>query len=353
MKNLVNAILIDMLSDEDSDDEDLWFALSLRPKLQTGVSNFNLNAFSAVESRSFFRFSTREIAQLVVGFGLPTYMKTKENIHFQSTEGLCLLLRKMATPQRYVDLTTMFHRSHGAMSHIFYCMLEFIYNKYKDTLYMNVQLIRSRIANYADAIEKKGCPLPNVWAFIDGTVRGVCRPTFGQQAIYSGHKRKHGLKFQTLAAPDGLIVHIWGAIEARRHDITLLRLSKLESTLKSDEVFKGYLVYGDPAYGCSDQFVCPYPTVLFTPEKKKFNKIMSKLRVAVEWSYGDVVRYWSYLDMKSRMKSQQIPVTQLYVVAVLLTNCLTITRGGNTTSDYFSLAPPTLQEYLASNLDTD
>ena len=145
-------------------------------------------------------------------------------------------------------------------------------------------------------------------SFIDGTVRPIARPTNGQQSMYSGHKRKHGVKFQTLAAPDGMIVHMWGGIEARRHDCTMLARSKLCERLLSEPAFEGYFIYGDPAYGCSENFVCPYPTVMMTKNAKKFNKVMSKLRVCVEWLYGDVVRYWPALDMKTQMKIQQTPI---------------------------------------------
>ena len=73
---------------------------------------------------------------------------------------------------------------------------------------------------------------------------------------------------------------------------------------------------------------------------------MSKLRVCVEWLYGDVVRNWSHLNM--RMKLQQTPCAILYTISILLTNCITMIRGQNTTSVYFGLNPPLLEEYFGS-----
>ena len=71
---------------------------------------------------------------------------------------------------------------------------------------------------------------------------------------------------------------------------------------------------------------------------------MSKLRVCVEWSFGDVLRHWKQMDMK--MKIQQTPCAVLFNVAVLLTNCITMIRGQNTTSIYYGINPPLLNEYF-------
>ncbi|DAZ94199.1 TPA: hypothetical protein N0F65_000426 [Lagenidium giganteum] len=61
------------------------------------------------------------------------------------------------------------------------------------------------VHRYADAIFDAGGSMQNVWAFMDGTVRGICRPKnhLRQQSVYNGHKRKHALKYQTLTTPDG------------------------------------------------------------------------------------------------------------------------------------------------------
>jgi nuclease HARBI1 len=75
------------------------------------------------------------------------------------------------------------------------------------------------------------------------------------------------------------------------------------------------------------------------------------MRVSVEWLYGDVVRYWSALDMTRQLKIQQTPVAQIYIVAVLLTNCITILRRSNTTSQYFQVEPPSIEEYF--DIDED
>lgn len=79
---------------------------------------------------------------------------------------------------------------------------------------------------HADAINAR-CPLSNVSGFIDGTLRRIARPGVAQRACYNGHKKHHGLKWQNVIAPDGMIIDQWGPVEGRRGDIWLLRESDL------------------------------------------------------------------------------------------------------------------------------
>jgi len=62
----------------------------------------------------------------------------------------------------------------------------------------------------------------DLWAFIDGTLRACARPSSDvfpglnlQKDVYSGYKRTHALKYQAVYAPDGLMVHLYGAIPGR------------------------------------------------------------------------------------------------------------------------------------------
>ena len=65
---------------------------------------------------------------------------------------------------------------------------------------------------YADAVFAKGASLDNCFGFVDGTVRPICCPGEMQRAVYNGHKRVHGLKFQSVAPPNGLIANLFGHV---------------------------------------------------------------------------------------------------------------------------------------------
>ena len=79
--------------------------------------------------------------------------------------------------------------------------------QWNDTL-LNPALLET----YARAIQQIGSPLHNCFGFIDGTVRPVCRPDQNQRIVYNGHKRVHGLKYQSVALPNGMIVNMYGPI---------------------------------------------------------------------------------------------------------------------------------------------
>lgn len=127
--------------------------------------------------------------------------------------------------------------------------IEHLDEKFKDLLFLDANRLAPRLRNFADTVERKGGEIRHVWAFIDGTVRPTCRSSGGLKQLYNGHKRKHATKFQTLSTPDGIISHVYGGIEGRCHDITLLRRSGLQAALESNDRFRGFFIFGDPAYG--------------------------------------------------------------------------------------------------------
>lgn len=68
------------------------------------------------------------------------------------------------------------------------------------------------LQEYADVIQAKGASLNNCFGFIDGTVRPISRPGQHQRIVYSGHKRAHLLKFQSVALSNGLFGNMYGPV---------------------------------------------------------------------------------------------------------------------------------------------
>jgi len=105
---------------------------------------------------------------------------------------------------------------------------------------------------YAAAIHDRSQALSNCIGFIDGTVIAVSRPSDheAQNVAYNGHKRKHALKYQAVTTPDGLILHVYGPLEGRRHDWTLYMRSGLDESLGDLLLVDGkqYVIYGDSGY---------------------------------------------------------------------------------------------------------
>ena len=109
----------------------------------------------------------------------------------------------------------------------------------------------AELEEFARSVNAKGAPLNNCWGFIDGTLRACCRPTRNQRMLYNGHKRVHGLKYQSVTTPSGMIASLFGPIEGKRHDSAMLNLSGLLQQLQLysyDSNGNVLCLYGDPAY---------------------------------------------------------------------------------------------------------
>jgi nuclease HARBI1 len=186
-----------------------------------------------------------------------------------------------------------------------------------------------------------------VFAFIDGTARRICRPSQDQDIVYSGHKKYHCLKYQSLVTPDGIISHIFGPVEGARHDAFVLHLSCL-STVLQQAPFYQYLIYGDGGYFNTSFMTCPHqaPTA---SQDILFNTRMSKVRISVEWLFGRVTNLFRSLSFFHNQRLLQTPLAQQYKVAILFTNIRTCIDGGNIVSDYFRLRAPSLEDYLITN----
>ena len=124
-------------------------------------------------------------------------------------EVLCLVLKRLAYPCRYVDLQEFFNRPKTECNVFFLMGINFIYRNFSSRLtdWNQPWLTLPAIQNYCNAVFASGAPLRNCWGFVDGTVRQMCRPTHHQREGFSGHKRVHGLKFQSIVAPIRLIVN--------------------------------------------------------------------------------------------------------------------------------------------------
>ena len=118
----------------------------------------------------------------------------------------------------------MFGRPVPQISMVATDMTDFMYGMYghKLTNLNQPWLAPDKLEQYAQAIHV-GALLSNCWAFVDGTVRPICRPGEFQRIVFNGHHRVHALKFQSIATPNGLVANMYGPVEGRRHDSGILR----------------------------------------------------------------------------------------------------------------------------------
>ena len=193
---------------------------------------------------------------------IPEELNASNRTRCSGIEGLCILLRRLAYPNRLKDLESLFGRGVSELSVIVNLVLSIIYDNWHhllDTL-PTAWLTTIRLREGADAV-LQWCPLANVWGFIDGTAMAIPRPVEAQRLFYSGHKRMHALKFQSVMTPFGIIAHLFGPLEGRRHDAAMLQESGLLTLVEQHMQQPGgtyWVLYGDPAYPNRPQLVRPY-----------------------------------------------------------------------------------------------
>lgn len=173
-----------------------------------------------------------------------------------------MLLRRLSYPNRLLDLETLFNISSQSLSHIITKTANFIVENHGHLLenlnahqWLNrdrYQLYAQVSISYSTTIIVEFLIYKHCWGFIDGTVRSICRPSVNQEEYYSGHKRVHCVKYQSVLTPDGLIINLKGAFPGRRHDAGIFRESNLYQELEQNVIFDNdeqYVLYGDQAYG--------------------------------------------------------------------------------------------------------
>ena len=265
-------------------------ALSLDRRCRIGVTSFNLNVFSSQECLSLFRFLPQHLGRLVdlLAIKVP-FPRTR--LPVPPIGCLAIVLRRLAAPTRWVDLEELFGRIASALCHIFYAIVAMTMEKWGANLTeWRVEFMSERAALYAEKIEGTSAYLDRCVGFINGTAIFIARPGGGlQRACYSGRKRKHAVKFQSVLTPVGLVFHLFGPWEGRRHDMTLYFESGLDAVLPHALVISGVQYY---IYGHAACMVRPWVQAAFSgvmiDEQSACNTTKAVPRTAVEWGFKDV-----------------------------------------------------------------
>ena len=186
-------------------------------------------------------------------------------------------------------------------------------------------------------------------------MRPFCRPGEDQASFYSGYKKTHAFKFQSIVTPDGLLSSLAGPFPGPVGDWVVWRSSGIVEILQDLFTENGVseeerlYVYGDSAYAPAFGVMGPFVEQVNKPltrEQEAANVVMSGQRIVVEWGFGYLAKYWALNSFKSSLRLGLSPIAGYYMVATLLTNILLCVTGGNQVSEKYNLLPPTLEEYL-------
>ena len=88
---------------------------------------FDLDEFSEDECWEEFRFKKADIPVLVEALQIPAVIRCNQGTVCDGIEGLCMLLKRMCYPCRYIDMVHLFARPVPVISMITNQVLDFIY----------------------------------------------------------------------------------------------------------------------------------------------------------------------------------------------------------------------------------
>ncbi|KIJ45994.1 hypothetical protein M422DRAFT_165640, partial [Sphaerobolus stellatus SS14] len=262
---------------------------------------------------------------------------------------LCMLLRRLTFPARLADVEMQFGWEKSRFSRISQLTAMYIWTRWKHLLRFDpTYLTREKLASFARSFKAKGSPLGFIAALIDGTLQKNARPVRNQRLVYNGWKRIHCLKYHVLISPDGLVIHVYGPVDGRRHDEMVFKESGLLELLQKHfwtPTGEQLYIYGDPAYSVGPHVMSPYKGAGITPEQQAFNTAMSRVREPVEWLFKEVAQQFTFLDFARSQKILLSACGLYYLVALLMCNAHTILHYPQI-PQYFACPPPTLQEYF-------
>ena len=141
-KDVLPLAILD--SDEDSDFEDLFLLpeLARRSELHAEQAErrarhgkrLDLDSLPSDQCKSWFRFEKNDIPGLVQALGLPEELVGSNRTRCTGLEGLCILLRRLAYPNRLEDIENIFGRGVSELSVIINLVLDFLYSKWHHLL---------------------------------------------------------------------------------------------------------------------------------------------------------------------------------------------------------------------------
>ena len=311
---------------------------------------FDLDQMNDDECRSEFRFLKDDIYSLYHHMNFPQEIRCPTGFKVPGIVGLCVLLKRFAYPCRYMDMIPRFALSVPQLCMVTNTAMNFVYNTWGYLLrtFNQAWLSPRNLQHYANVIHNKGAPLHTCWGFVDGTVRRICRPGTNQRVMYNGHKKVHAIKFQSVVAPNGMVANLYGPMEGKRHDATMLARSNLLGQLvQHSRAPDGTIlcIYGDPAYPLRRQLMAPFKGNRVNNQQKLWNQQMSSVRVAVEWVFGDILNYYKFIDFHKQLKIKLSPVGKMYIVCALLQNARSCFYG-SMTSEFFDCQPPSIDSYF-------
>ena len=170
-----------------------------------------------------YRFRLEDLPRVVAALQVPLGVKLPDErggYIFSGEEVVLLSLRRFASPDTLNDLTWETGRSESAISAAVSWFVHHVHTTFPHLIdERSLTDWEDHFEDFADALSDPDgldLPLDNLLGWIDGKLWATTRPSIGQQHLFSGHKRMHGVKTQGITLANGESsamlcpeVHMW------------------------------------------------------------------------------------------------------------------------------------------------
>ena len=94
------------------------------------LENCGTEYTGGLQAEHLFRFTSEQLYYLVDALRIPAVMFTPERDKYYAIEGICIVLRRMVFPVRYMDMVQLFGRQTGPLSRINLHMMAWLYARW-------------------------------------------------------------------------------------------------------------------------------------------------------------------------------------------------------------------------------
>lgn len=326
-----------------------------------GSQRLDFKAIPDRKSRANFRFTYLELVRITKAMGLDGRVairsdddSSKHVFHVSGLEGLAIVLARLARPNSYEQLESIFGMGTSELGHTYNTILVMLFCKYENGLIFNrLHFHPLNLKLFNEAIKRRGSCYPDCVGFIDGSKIDIARPTRDQELNYSGHYKKHVMRFQVIVTPDGITASLYGLYYGSIHDTKITDIGdvkvQLREALHHDPRGEHqYHLYGDEGYVRSGLIARPFSEfdVARNPIYYLANEIMKPLRVVVEWEIGHVKTLFASFNLEGRNKLLLTRIGMELPIATLFKNIQLCLKRRNETSKRFGIDAPVMEEYL-------
>lgn len=265
-------------------------------------------------------FEKGDLGQLCMALNLPPFYHCEQGTKASGLAALLIMLHRLAYPDHWRDLVWLFGRVEPELSAIFNG--NWWHKRFKHLL-ESLELIWLNPELFIIAIHKKGAALYNCWDFMDGTVIPIARPTEKQRIMFSGHERVHCIKFQVCCVLCVCQMHELKNVQNVfcPHVVWWLPMDWCPTCLaplRGDSMMRSCWVH----WNCEDfsnqmashmsstatlhtecQEISLHHSMEHSwPGNSKTLTNLSWVRISIEWTFGKICQYYSYIDFKRKWK---------------------------------------------------